>query len=165
MDARLTPLLATLRLGTRLFLNCFDGIDDKTARARPNERTNSMAFVALHLHDARHYLAKYLGVAEPNPFAPVTAAAQSIEGIEVYPSLAEQRTAWLEITATLERRFEELTADELDRPSPGDAPEFPVDDQTTLGGIAFLLAHEAYHVGQLALLRRLFRLPPMSWMV
>lgn len=165
MDARITPLLATFRLNTRLLLNCFDEVDDETARTRPSEHTNSIAFIALHMHGARHYLAEYLGRGEPNPFEQIIASAKSIEDITVYPSLAEQRTAWLEITATLERCFGELTAQRLDQPSPEDAPDFPVDDGTVVGGIAFLLMHEAYHIGQLALLRKLFGLPPVSWQV
>jgi len=163
MDSRVAPLHSIFQLNTRLFLNCLEDATDELARTRPNQASNSMAYVALHLHDARHYLAKYLGVAEPDPFAAITADAGGIDDIDVYPSLAEIRTAWMEVSLALENQFPQLTAASIDQPSPPDAPDFPVADNTVLGGIAFLLQHEAYHLGQLAFLRKLLGLPAMSW--
>jgi hypothetical protein len=37
-----------------LLLNALAGIDEKAARARPNEETNHALFLACHLVDARH---------------------------------------------------------------------------------------------------------------
>ncbi len=165
MDSRLVPLHAMLRLHTRLFLNCFDEVSDETARLRPNEDTSSMAFIALHMHDSRHYMAKFLGLEESNPFEPITASAQSIEEIEIYPSLAEMRTAWLEVTAAVDRGFQELDGETISQPPSVTDFEFPIEDKSMLGGLGFLLHHEAYHIGQLALLRRFHRLPAMSLQV
>ena len=163
METRVAPLHTIFQLNTRLFLNCFEDASDDLARSRPGQASNSMAYIALHLHDARHYLARYLAVAEPDPFAAITAEAADIDDIEVYPSIAELRTAWMEISLALENRFPQLTSASIAEPSPPDAPDFPVGDNTVLGGIAFLLQHEAYHLGQLAYLRKLLGLPAMSW--
>ena len=163
MDARVIPLHANFQLNTRLMLNCLEDVSDEIARARPGTDSNSLAFIALHLHDARHYLAKYLGVAEPDPFQQITFNAGGIEDIDIYPSLSEMRTAWMEISLALEPQFAQLTADEIDQPSPEDAPDFPVQDHSVLGGMAFLLQHEAYHIGQMAFLRKFHGLPAMSW--
>lgn len=165
MDPRVDPLYASLKLGTRLFLNCLDRLSDETARKRCDDRTNSIAFIALHLHDARHYLARYLGAAEPDPFKEITEPAQSIDDISVYPSLAEMRTAWMEISLVLERRLAELTEEEIDGPTPKDAPAFPVGEGSILGAVAFLLQHEAFHLGQMAFLRKQLGHPAMSWQV
>lgn len=165
MDSRLIPLHAMLRLHTRLFLNCFDEVSDETARLRPNEDTSSMAFVALHMHDARHYLAKFMGMEESNPFEQITATAKTIDEIEIYPSLAEMRTAWLEVTAALDHGFHGLNSDSLSQVPATVDFEFPFEDPTMLGGVAFLLHHEAYHIGQLALLRKFHHLPAMSLQV
>jgi len=162
MDGRLVPMHAMFRLHTRLFLNAFDEVSDEIARLRPNEDSSSMAFLGLHMHDARHFLARFLGRPESNPFEQITASANSIDEIDVYPSLAELRTAWLEVTAALNGRFDELDFDALSQPPTVVDFEFPFEDQTLLGGIGFLLHHEAYHIGQLALLRKFHRLPAMS---
>ena len=37
MDPRVAPLHATLRLNTRLLLNCLDGLDDTAGGARPKQ--------------------------------------------------------------------------------------------------------------------------------
>ena len=163
MESRVAPLHTVFQLNTRLFLNCFEDVTDELARTRPTQTTNSMAYIALHLHDARHYLARYLGVDEPDPFAAITAEATGIDSIDVYPSVAELRTAWMEIAMALENQFPRLDAKVLDQPSPEDAPAFPVGDRTVLGGVAFLMQHESYHVGQLAFLRKSLGLPAMSW--
>ena len=165
MESLLVPLHAMLRLHTRLFLNCFDEVSDETARLRPNDSTSSMAFIALHMHDARHYLAKFIGMEESNPFEQITASAKSIQEIEIYPSLAEMRTAWLEVTAALDHGFHGLNSDSLSQPPATVDYDFPFEDPSLAGGIGFLLHHEAYHIGQLALLRRIHRLPAMSWTV
>ncbi len=162
MDSRVVPMHAMLRLHTRLFLNCFDEVSDETARLRPNEDTSSMAYIGLHMHDARHYMAKFVGLSESNPFEQITASAQTIDEIEIYPSLAEMRTAWLEVTAALDNRFETLDADSLSQTPPVMEYSFPFEDESLLGSIGFMLHHEAYHIGQLALLRRIHRLPAMS---
>lgn len=163
MDSRIIPLHGTFQLNTRLFLNCLEDVSDELSRTRPNTDTNNLAFVTLHLHDARHYLARYLGLEESDPFAPITSRAQSIEDIEVYPSVNEIRTAWMEISIPLEQRFTQLAAEVLDQPSPEDAPDFPDQEKTILGGLAFMLQHESFHIGQMALLRKFYGLPAMSW--
>lgn len=162
-DSRMALLRAALRLNTRLFLNCFEDVEDEASRVRPTHQINSMAYIALHMHDARHYLAKYLGVEEPDPFAQITSDISGPEGIPVYPSVAEARTAWMEVSLALERRFAELTAEDLDSPSPEKEYEFPTEDKSLLGGIGFMLHHESYHLGQLGLLRKMLGLPAMSW--
>ena len=48
----LAPHHAVLRLNTRLYLNCLDGVDDATAARRAGPGTNGMGFLALHLLDA-----------------------------------------------------------------------------------------------------------------
>ena len=65
-------------------------------------------------------------------------------------------------TAALESRFETLESDSLSDPPLEVDFVFPFEDTTLLGGIGFLLHHEAYHIGQLALLRRIHRMSAMS---
>jgi len=163
MDTRALSLHHIFQLDTRLFLNCLDEVPDEIARWRPAEHSNSMAYIALHLHEARHYLGKYVGVDEPDPFAAITATAKGIDDIDVYPSLAEMRTAWMEISLAIEQGFSNLTATKLDRELPRDAPDFPVNDTSVLGALNILLQHESFHLGQLAYLRKLAGLPAMSW--
>lgn len=154
------PLAAALRMHTRLYLNCLDGVDDEEAGRRPGERTNSLAFLALHLVDSRHFAARLLGVEAANPFAALLEGVSGIDGLARLPALAEIREAWGEVSAALEARLGTLTAEELGAPSP---QRFPLDDPSLAGALAFLVTHDAYHVGQMALLRKYLGHAPMRY--
>jgi uncharacterized damage-inducible protein DinB len=67
------------------------------------------------------------------------------------PPLADIMRAWQQVSDALAKRLCSLTDAELNAASP---EKFPVDDPTLLGSILFLLHHESYHVGQLALTRK-----------
>jgi uncharacterized damage-inducible protein DinB len=56
-------------------------------------------------------------------------------------------------------RFEELTDADLAAKAPF---QFPVDDDTILGVIAFMAMHESYHIGQLSAIRRQLGLPGLA---
>jgi uncharacterized damage-inducible protein DinB len=150
-DPRARSALTTLRLNTRLFRNCVDGVADDESLARPSERTNHLAFVAAHVVESRYWLARALGLDAPDPFGGRLEGARGIDDVGACPTLAESRAAWDALAPRLEERLAELPASALDGAPPA---RFPVDDPTLLGALAFLLQHESYHVGQMALLRK-----------
>ena len=162
MNDRIVALNEQLSLNTRLFLTSLEGVDDAVARRRPGEKTNNnnMVFIALHLVDARSFLARYVGLDFQHPFKDLEDVASIEEMEERFPDIDEVRDVWRELSGRLAARFVDLTDKELLAPSEQD---FPVDDGSVLGGIAFLLGHEAFHVGQLAFLRKYFGLEPMAY--
>ena len=159
MDPRLAPLADTLRLNTRLFRNCLDGMTEEQARVRPSTTTNSAAFVAAHLAQSRYYLLKLIGV-ERECSLDQYLGWKSIEEIQQWPSLAEIQASWTEGSQALRDRLDALTAAELDAPH---GTKFPIKELTVLGLIGFMVQHDSYHVGQLSLLRKYAGLPAMSY--
>lgn len=154
-----SPLAA---LHTRLFLNCLERMDDEAASLRVGGHTNSAAFVAAHLVDSRAWTARMLGVDIPPPFGGAVAYGSSMEAVQSMPTLAESTEEWLAVSALLEVRMQALTAADL----AADAGlRFPIEDGSLAGALAFLLHHEAYHIGQLSLLRRAAGLPAMEYVV
>lgn len=160
MHPTLVPVAASFRLHTRLFHNCIDGVDDEAARRRISERSNSLAFIALHLVSARHLAARMVGAEARDPFAALLQDARGIDNVVEIPPLNEIRDAWDQVSAALEARLHALTPEELAAPP---AQPFPVDDPTLAGAICFLVTHDAYHVGQMALLRKFLGLQAMSY--
>lgn len=160
MHDQVAPLHNILRINTGLFANCLDGIDDTHATYRLNQRTNNIVFIAAHLVEARHFLASQLQVAAPTPFDGKLSGAKTIADLNEFPTIAEVAASWEEISEKLASRFETLTGEELAKAS---AQIFPGDDRTILGAIAFLLQHEAYHIGQLAFIRKFLDHEPMSY--
>lgn len=159
MDPRIQGLAAQLGLHSKLFINCLDGVSEEAGALRP-PGTNNMAFIAAHLVDARHWLARLVGLTARNPFAERLADARTIDDVQHCPSLAESRDAWRALAEPLEAHLATLGASALDQPS---TTRFPVSDRSVLGAVAFLVHHEAYHIGQLALLRRYTGSPAMSY--
>jgi len=160
MDPRIAPLAETVRLNTRLFGNCLDGLSDEQSRVRPTAATNSACFVAAHLVESRYYILKTLGVERPNPLEGYTGSWKSIEAITAWPTLAETRTAWHTVSEALDERLGNIRADELDAPI---TTQLPLETRTVLGMLTFLVQHDSYHVGQLSLLRKTAGLPAMSY--
>ena len=160
MNPLVRPLHAALRLNTRLFHNCLEGVSDEAARRRPDGRANSVAFIALHLVDSRHFWAKLVGAEAENPFAALLEPARGIDDLAELPPLAEVRPAWDHVSAALDARLPALTDAEL---AAEPAQRFYPDDPSLLGALAFLVQHDAYHVGQMALLRKQLGLPAMRW--
>ncbi len=160
MTTSLQPLRVQLRLQDRLFLNCLDGMSDEAARQRLTTETNNVTFIAVHLIDARYYLAKQLGSGMAHPFGDVFENVRGIEAMPYWPPLESVRMAWEAVTAEVNAMLEGISEDDL---STKTAARFPVDDKTLLGTLAFLVHHEAYHIGQLSLLRTAVGLPAMKY--
>ena len=95
-----------------------------------------------------------------NPLAPVLAGAKTLEDVKGPLPLDATRAAWATVSAALRAALESLTPEQLDAPS---TMRFPISDKTLLGVIAFLVQHDAYHLGQLSLLRRQLGLAGMSY--
>ena len=163
MDARLTPLFATLRLQTQLYLNCLEGVGAEQAVRRPASHLNHISFVALHLLDSRHVLAELLREVTRNPYRALLEDARGIDDVRWFPTLDQLRTEWASVSQVVTVRFGRISAAELDRARPADFPVVRIGQDRVLDAIAFLLHHEGYHVGQMALIRRMIGLPAMSY--
>lgn len=160
MHPSVTPLARILDLNTDLLINCLEGLSEEEGRRRLSGGGNSMAFLAAHLTDVRHFLANRLGYPLRNPLARYLAEAKSIDDMVEWPTLEEIREAWLAISDHLAATLDRLTAADLERDK---VHGFPLGDATALGLIAFLAQHDSYHVGQAGFLRRQLGKPAMSY--
>ncbi len=148
------------RLNSRLLLQCIDGMDDAAAQKVLAPDTNHAAFLILHLVDARCFLLKMLEKEVEHPFGDAYDDAKGIDDIEHFPTVEELRAAWKQTGSWLRDAFANVTEERLATASP---IKMPVADETCAGAVTFLAQHEAYHVGQLALLRKGLDLGPMSY--
>jgi uncharacterized damage-inducible protein DinB len=160
MDPRIAPLAEMLRLNTRLFRNCLSDLSDEQAQLRPSDDCNSVAFLAAHLVESRHYILSTLGAARANPLERYTGSWKSIAEISEWPSLADMAAAWGAVSEALAERLAAISTAELDAPI---TTQMPLESRTVLGMLIFLVQHDSYHVGQLSLLRKYAGLPAMSY--
>ena len=160
MDPRIAPLAETLRLNTRLFRNCLDGVTGELAVRRPTPGTNNLALIAAHMTDARYTILRILGAPAPNPLAAQLAGARSLDDLASVPTLAETEAAWTAAAHALRDRLAVISPTELDANT---TTRLPLPDPTVLGTVTFLVQHDSYHLGQLALLRKYLGLEAMRY--
>ncbi|MEJ2634316.1 MAG: DinB family protein [Calditrichia bacterium] len=160
MEQSILPAFQILNLNTHLFLNALDKVTDEILKIRISAGMNNMGFIACHVLDGRFYLADYTGISYTHPLKGLFSQINSIDEFEIFPALKELIGSWNEVSAKLSNGFAALPAQLLISKSD---TKFPSVDNTVLGGISFLLQHESYHIGQLALLRKYFGLPAMKY--
>lgn len=160
MDTRTFAIAEIFRLNAWLFHNCLSGLTEEQARTRPTPQVNSATFVAAHVCESRVAIAGWLGAPVENRWAALVATATRIEETPVLPSLAEVLETWDQASAMIATRLAAASPAELDGPAPH---QFPVGGSTLLGALGFLAQHDSYHIGQLALLRKLAGLPGMKY--
>jgi uncharacterized damage-inducible protein DinB len=151
VDARLKPLIGVLSINNAMYLRALAGMDQESAERRLNARTNSLAFVACHVLDARYYLMRMCGHEMTNPWREMFDAAQDVSDMKEFPPVYELATVWDEVHEATMAHLEGLSAADLDADS---SHGFPFEDRSVLGVITFLTFHEAYHVGQMGLIRK-----------
>lgn len=160
MEPQIAPLHAILALNTDLLLNCLEGLSEEDALRQLDGGGNTIAFLAAHLTDTRHFLVGRLGHPLANPLSRYLAEASSIEDIVEWPTLAELREWWLDVSRHLGDVLTRRTAEQLTRPN---VHRFPLGDSSELGLIAFLVQHDSYHVGQMGFIRRQLGKPAMAY--
>ena len=113
---------------------------------------SSISFITGHLLASRHAVLGYLGQGDENPWHELFGGlAPSRDGSE-YPDVSELKAAWDETAQKLMPALEGLSEEAGLAALPADSG-IPVADQTVRGAVGFFAFHEAYHVGQVGLLR------------
>lgn len=168
MDERLVPIRGIFRSNEGLFRAALAGVGSAIA-GEPGahgawlERcgeANHLAFLAVHLTGARYYIVKFLGGSAQDPLERYHEKARTIDDIVEFPPTAEVLEAWDEVAALLDSALAAAPSDFLDGAS---GLPFPAPGPTRLDALTFLVQHEAYHLGQMCLIRRIHGLAAAEW--
>lgn len=154
------PIVEILELNTRLFRNCLSGADEETIRRRITDNTNSLHFLGCHLVDSRYFVLKMIGETVSSPFPELDSVRTIAEMPDPGPSLKALLESWEHVSPILGERIRGLGVAELEAVSQTQFPSVP---GTLLGGLTFLMQHESYHIGQMALLRKALGFKAMSY--
>jgi uncharacterized damage-inducible protein DinB len=153
------PTAPIFSRNTQWLLHAVEGLSDADSLVRPNERTNHIRFLFVHLIDARYYLAGLLGLDLAHPLEYLKDVT-TIDEVPTFPEMDELKAMWIaqsrEIQTALERGGETL----LQSVS---SARFPMTGNTLGDKIAFIVQHEMFHIGQMALIRKLLGYPAMRW--
>ena len=100
-----------------------------------------------------------LGIGDKEPHPELFGNGKGIDTAADYPSLTNNLKDWDTITSKFSEALSALTTEQLDAKAP-----FPSPLGDTIGGmLAFLAHHEAYHIGQLGILRKYFGKEAMKY--
>ncbi len=157
----LQPVIESFKLQTRLFRNVIKDITGEHAQAHFAGSPNHIAWITGHLVSTRYMLASVLGLTEREPYPQLFGSGKGIQDNASYPSMEELGEGWESLAEKIMTRLESLSEVELQSDPP---IQTPVSENTLRGFITFIVCHhEAYHLGQLGLLRRYFDYEPMSY--
>ncbi len=160
MDPCILSIIKSVRLNTLLFKNVLRGIDENSAKKRLGENTNSVAFISLHMLDARYYLLDFLGISFNSEFKEFLSGIKTINDVESFPPLFSIIEDWNNTSDKVLDALSALDKEMLLKKSP---VNFPIMDNTILDAVTFLTHHETYHLGQLGILRKHLGFGPMSY--
>ena len=151
MDPYITPSVQQLNVSTNLVERALAGLDQEALLKRAGGDSSPMLWILGHVINGRSLLLNLAGTEHKLPWEDLFSRGSAVGGPSTYPALEELLGAWRETTASLLARLEQLTDEELSAETPR---SFPVPDKTLRGAINFLAYHEAYHVGQMAYVRK-----------
>ncbi len=151
MNPRLVPFAALYRSSEVLFEKALAGLTREQGLSRVGDGTNPPLWIAAHLATSRYGLGQLIGLGRPRPWGERFTRGSEVGELSAIPEADEIRSAWTSVSEALGPRLAQLTDAELDAPSPR---KLPIEDASVLGAIGFLAYHEAYHIGQMAFVRR-----------
>ena len=117
----------------------FKGVEDSDVNVRPENKANSLQWLAGHITGSRYMLANILGLDMSYPWEELFNRGVKVTGDESYPPLDDMKKVWAEITAQLTDRMETITEEELDEEC---RLKFPTSYKTKVGAVSFFALHE-----------------------
>ena len=140
-------------INTDLFNRCTADIQPDHWFAQPCDASNHLMWIAGHMLNTRSgVILRSLGKQPASYWGDLFARGGGLAARSKYPSPEQIRSAWGKVADELATALAKVPDDVLSRPVPDSpAPKF---DGKVGGLIAFFALHEAYHVGQLAYLRK-----------
>ncbi|MBC9797830.1 DinB family protein [Sinomicrobium weinanense] len=145
---------------TKSYPNAIEGISDKDANNRLGTKANHMAWIAGSLVQERFALANAIGITQKQTSNELFQDHKGIQDGITYPSLAEFKSDWEQISPALRNVLTQLGEEQLNAEDPFGIPG---GDYTLFDLIGFIIDRESYCIGQIGLYRRLLGYEAMKW--
>ncbi len=153
MEKAKTVIIETMQTNNYLITKALEGLSDDHFFSRPNETTNPIQFLLGHLTHYRYQVCQLLGDDLVYPFADLYAMGKQVQDNSTYPSADEIKAEWEKVSKSLQSLLEKADDSSLAKETP---KKNPIGEQNAMGTLQFLMFHEAYHLGQISIVRRYF---------
>jgi uncharacterized damage-inducible protein DinB len=149
MDARLAGSAQLFETSRHYLRQSVKGLDGSQLRERVG-KANSILWTLGHITVGRLRLLTMLGESVDIPWTKVVGRGAD-EVTDALPDVTDVFARWDDAARRLADRLERLSEDELLAPA---RYRLPGSDGTMLGTINYFAFHEAYHTGQVAVIRK-----------
>ncbi|WP_299273527.1 DinB family protein [uncultured Psychroserpens sp.] len=140
-----TPIVGLFQMQTNFFNKSIDGITEEHATTRISEQVNHITWITGHIVSCRYMLCGMLGMQVSEPYPDLFGNLKKIQDDITYPSLNELSKALPDITNQLVEKLSSMSEEEFQKDAFGGK---------LIDIVLFFTYHEAYHIGQLGILRK-----------
>ena len=153
MEKSKNVIMQTFNTNNYLIGKALDGLTEEHFSTQPNKSTNPIHFLLGHLTLYRFQGCKLLGEEMTYKFSEFYKPGNPIQERSKYPTTAEIKAEWNMVTERLKTLLESSSLDIFEKEIPS---KYPIGEQNVMGAFQFLMFHEAYHLGQISLVRKYF---------
>jgi uncharacterized damage-inducible protein DinB len=151
MENGFSNIKGIFRANTDIINKAIADVRDEDWFRKPGDDSNHLLWLLGHVVVHRGEVLKTLGIDWSLSWAPLFARGTEQKDDAQYPSIAEVREAWTDISEKLRAALREPAEDVLTKPAPQGPPSF---DKKLSGTVAFFAFHDTYHTGQLSYVRK-----------
>ncbi len=158
IESQISKVIDLYNMHNRLYKNVLEGMGNYR-EVRAGVETNPAAWMAAHLISTRHMIGNMLGIEKQDPYNQQYTHGKKSEAGDTYPTTEELLAEWDAYSPIFMEALNSASAETLN----SDAP-FGVPTGNTIGDfISFSAHHEAYHIGQIGILRKFHGLEGMKY--
>lgn len=154
-----SALVAQLTLQSRLLKNVTADVSDSESLRQISPETNHIAWLTGHVYSTRCMLAGVLGSPVSEPFPALFENGKGVDTAANYPSMEALIHNWDSLSDSLVNALDNTPEEALENQMPRPVPT----GDTLLDFVTFLVHHEAYHLGQMGILRRVLGKEAMKY--
>jgi uncharacterized damage-inducible protein DinB len=151
MSELILPATTLFRFNSDMLSLLLANLDPKDADRRWKDgKGSSIVYLTGHLMSSRCDVLKAMGASTENPYKGFYGAGAGSQDHDAYPPIGQLKDEWDELADRFHAALNGLTDKDALREGDG---SFPTPDNTLRGNLTFIAWHEAYHLGQVGIMR------------
>lgn len=159
---KMEVIIPAYRMHTQSFVNVLDGISEEDALKRIENKTNHIVWMAGNFVNMRYGLGMVLGLQDQDPNNELFFQGKALNESYAYPTLADLKKNFHDISAKVYQKLFEVTDEELDEIFEI-GMNIPFIKETKLNFVGMCIGREDYLSGQIGLMRRVLDYPGMKY--
>lgn len=161
-STKMELIIPAYRMHSQSFVNALDGISEEDALKRIDGKTNHIVWMAGNFVNMRYGLGWVLGLRDEDPYGELFFQGKTLDENFNYPSLADLKKSFHEISPKVYRKLWEVTDEELDEIFEI-GMNVPFIRESKLNFAGMCIGREDYLSGQIGLMRRILDYPGMKY--